>query len=480
MKNLKCNIILFAFVLLGSSGLSQTTESKPLKDYLLLAAKNNPELQASFSRYQAALQKAPQVGSLSDPQFSFDFFIQPMELVEGNQVADFKLMQMFPWFGTLKAAKDEASMMAKAKLEEFNTLKADLFFRVEASWFQILKYDQQIKLQSENIKLLETLEQIAMIRFQNPTGSNQGQQSPINSGMANASQNTAGNASGNMGGSGNQVSSGKAQSGGNNMSSGASANMGSVQSGLTDVLRVKIEILEQKDQLALLQNQIKTEEANFNALLNRDQNLEVIITDSVQSNILSVSQIAIIDTTLARNPMLAMLDAESQSYLFMQKKARKMGLPMFGVGVNYSVIQKRADVMSGMNGKDMVMPMFSISLPIYRKKYNAMQNEAKYLYEASQLEKQNTSNMLRVQSTQIIQDLNDASRRENLYKELVSLSRKTSDLLLSSYTTGSSTYEEVLRALYKVLDNGYNLVDALIDYNTAVARAEKLMNSVKF
>jgi outer membrane protein TolC len=241
-----------------------------------------------------------------------------------------------------------------------------------------------------------------------------------------------------------------------------------------------MEILEQKDQLVSLQDQKRTEEANFNSLLNRDQTTSVNITDTVQLNTLTVGQLALIDTTLSRNPMLAMLDAESQSYLMMQKKARKMGLPMFGVGVNYSVIQKRADVMSGMNGKDMIMPMFSLSIPIYRKKYNAMQKEAQYLYEANQLEKQSTANMLRVQSTQVIQNLNDAARRSNLYRELVSLSTKTSELLLSSYTTGSSTYDEVLRAQYKVLDNGFKLVDAMIDYNTAVARAEKLMNSVKF
>jgi len=35
-----------------------------------------------------------------------------MELVSGNQVADIKLMQMFPWFGVLRNAKDEMSFMA--------------------------------------------------------------------------------------------------------------------------------------------------------------------------------------------------------------------------------------------------------------------------------------------------------------------------------------------------------------------------------
>jgi hypothetical protein len=36
--------------------------------------------------------------------------------------------------------------------------------------------------------------------------------------------------------------------------------------------------------------------------------------------------------------MLAMFDAEGQSYSAMAEKARKMGLPMIGVGLNYMVI----------------------------------------------------------------------------------------------------------------------------------------------
>ncbi|MCK9613266.1 MAG: TolC family protein [Bacteroidales bacterium] len=481
MKNLKFYIILLAVIVTDQRCFSQKPDTAFLNTYLVLAAKNNPELKAAFNMYLAALEKVPQLGSLSDPTFSMGVFIQPMELVDGNQIADFRLMQMFPWFGTLKTAKDEASMMAKAKYEEFNTVKADLFFRVKSSWYQILKYDQEIKLQRENITLLESLEQIAMIKFQNPAGSSNDQQSPSTSGNAVNPPNTQSNSVGSMGGGNMQTGSGNNQQSGNIMPSGTSSSMGgNDQSGLTDVLRVKMEILEQKDQLALLLDQKKTEEANFNALLNRDQNIEVKINDSIQLNTLSLGQIALIDTTLSKNPMLAMLDAESQSYLLMQKKARKMGLPMYGIGVDYSLIQKRDGNSSMMNGKDMVMPMFSITLPIYRKKYNAMQNEAKYMYEATLLEKENTKNMLQVQSRQVIQDLTDALRRVRLYTELVSLSKKTSSLLLSGYTTGGTSYEEVLRTQYKVLDYNFKYIDAIIDYNTAVARAEKLMNSVNY
>ena len=36
-----------------------------------------------------------------------------------------------------------------------------------------------------------------------------------------------------------------------------------------------------------------------------------------------------------------------------------------------------------MNGKDMIMPMVTVTLPIYRKKYKAMQTEADFLKSAN-------------------------------------------------------------------------------------------------
>ena len=67
-----------------------------LMSYLEISAKNNPAVLQKYYEYQAALQKVPQVGSLPDPELSVGIFLSPMELVSGNQVADIRLMQMFP------------------------------------------------------------------------------------------------------------------------------------------------------------------------------------------------------------------------------------------------------------------------------------------------------------------------------------------------------------------------------------------------
>ena len=54
-------------------------------------------------------------------------------------MADVRLMQMFPWFGTLKAAKDEASKMAVAKFENFRDARNELYFNVKSSYYKVYR-----------------------------------------------------------------------------------------------------------------------------------------------------------------------------------------------------------------------------------------------------------------------------------------------------------------------------------------------------
>jgi len=459
------------------TGFAQGSEPLDLDFYLETAAKNNPDLKVAFTQYLASLEKVPQVGSLPDPQASFGFFIKPMAIVGGNQVGNIQVMQMFPWFGTLQLAKDEASAMAKAKYEVFNAAKADLFYQVKSNWYQLMKTDREIVLVKENIVLLESLEKLVLVKFQAPTseGSSGG---GAGSGAMNAASPSNMNASG--GGMGGMKSAQTAPSpaSGNMQTSSMSSGMGNKTSGLQDVLRVKMEILDQQNKLALLSDQRKTAEINFNSLLNRDQHISVVISDPLEIQPLPAEKLAIADSILANNPMLAMLGSEISSYGIMEQKAKKMGLPMVGVGLNYMINQKREGNTFMMNGNDMVMPMFTVSIPIYRKKYDAMQKEAQFMQEAAKQQTVSLQNNLQVQYRSFIQNLDDAGRRAGLYNEQEELARKTTDLILSNFASTGADYEEVLRMQYKVLDYGFKHIEAITDYNTSVAMAEKLMNSV--
>jgi len=322
--------------------------------------------------------------------------------------------------------------------------------------------------------LLESLEKLALIKFQSPAGG-ASSSSGANS-MNNNSTTSMGNSNSGMSGMQSQ------QSGNSAMPSGQSAKMSggmsSKQGGLQDVLRVRMEILGQQNRLALLADQKKTEETRFNSLLNRDLNAPVLVSDSLFVEKLPFDELAIADSILNNNPMLAMLASETESYAVMEQKAKKMGLPMLGLGLNYMPIVPREGNTSPMNGNDMFMPMLSVSIPLYRKKYTAMQNEARLMQEAGIQQTIELKNNLLVQYRQFVQNLNDSERRIALYKEQEELARKTTELLLSGFATTGSDYEEVLRMQLKVLDYGFNRIEAIVDYNTNIAMAEMLMNSI--
>ncbi len=476
MKRIRIYVLLITVVVLRLTGYGQ--ENLTLDTSLVIAAKNNPQLKAAFTRYLAALEKVPQVGSLPDPEASFGFFIRPMELLGGNQVSDMRVMQMFPWFGTLKTSRDEASEMAKAKLELFNAEKADLFFRVKKNWYDIIKISNEITLTEDNIELLQSLEKILIIDFrEGGTGSEDmnksGQMSSGSPDMDQMSGNKA-EPEGMSGMSGNTVQLKPGTSSASSMSSESS--MGKTGGRMQDVLRVKMEILDQQNKLALLSDRLQTAKTEFNALLNRDVNTAFDPEEKLQVEALPADKTAIADSILNNNPMLDMLASESNSYYLMGKKAKKMGLPMLGVGIDYMLIQKRDGNTSMMNGKDMLMPMISVSIPIYRKKYNAMQKEAQLMQESAQLDAEGLKNDLRIQYRTLVQSLDDAGRRITLYKKQEELARKTTDLLLAGFSNTGTGYEEVLRMQYRVLDYGFRYIEAVTDYNTSVALAAKLMN----
>ena len=153
---------------------SAFSQTDSLHRYLEIAAKNNPGVLQKLNEYQAALQKIPQVGSLPDPLLSAGVFLKPMELVSGNQVADLRLMQMFPWFGVLKYAKDEMSLMAKAKFELFRDAKLQVFYDVQRTWYELYKVQKDISISEKNIEILKLIERLALVRFKSASLQNPG------------------------------------------------------------------------------------------------------------------------------------------------------------------------------------------------------------------------------------------------------------------------------------------------------------------
>lgn len=459
------------FIGLWVNGFSQQADS--LMSYLEMAAKNNPAVLQRYAEYEAALQKVPQVGSLPDPEVSLGVFLSPMELMNGNQLADIRLMQMFPWFGVLKNAKDEMSLMAKAKFETFRDTKLQLFFDVQRTWYDLNKVEQNIRISEKNLELLRTIERLSVVRFKaGPSGN--GSVSAGNS-MSLAPNQSAVSASSGMGGMGGGNASAAS-------SSAASAPMGgnamgslSGGSGLSDVYRIQIEISDLQNNIELLKSQRNTLFAQFNSYLNRPQTIEVSLSDSITKESFDPKILTFSDSILSNNPMLGMLRFEQQTLEARKLMVTKMGYPMIGVGLNYSLIGKSEMSTSPMNGSDMVMPMVTATLPIYRKKYKAMQAEVEFEKTANKLNYQSTANVLQTEYYQAIQLHRDAERKMKLYAEQNQLASQSLDILLKSYSASGANLTDILRVQQQRLDYGLKQVEAVADYNTSVAWIKRLL-----
>jgi len=445
-----------------------------LSYYLEHAALNNPGVKAKYLEYSAALEKVPQASSLPDPELQFGYFIKPMQLLMGNQVADIRLMQMFPWFGVLKAAKDEASKIAVAKFESFRDAKDELYFNVKSSYYQVYRTIYEIGIANKNLDILKSLEQIVLVRFSTGGGGfSSGGSNQISTGSNSSSQGSSG-----MSGSStiNQsIGSVSGSASANKPAMASSSNgMGSYMGGsgkndMVNLLRVQIEIHEFENRIALLQDQLTTDKVSFNRYLNRVPSSEVFTGDSL-TEVPVPSDILTLADSLVNHPMVKMYEAESEANAAKLAMVTRMGYPMVGLGLNYSVIQKRDGVPPMMNGNDMIMPMISVTLPIYRKKYKAMRYEAEFMRDAATVSAENVTNNLRVNFQETMQNLNDAGRRVKLYTEQALLANKSVQLLITSFSANGTDFEEVLRMEQQLLDYQFKKVEAVVDKNTSISQ----------
>ena len=448
------------------------SQSDSLMHYLELATKNNPTVLQRYNEYQAALQKVPQVGSLPDPQLEMGVFLSPMELMAGYQVADIKLMQMFPWFGVIKNAKDEMSLMAKMKFEVFRDAKLQVYFDVQRAWFDLYRIRQNIRISEKNVELLKTIERLSLLKFRSGSSGAGSAASGGNMTGSTTSANTSGSSGMNTmaGGSGTSTTSRPA------ISSGSTA-MGSASgtSALSELYQIQIEVAGLEDNIASLKNEEQVAVVRFNTLLNRPLNRPVAALELLSTEPLDIAYLSVTDSMLSRNPMLGMLAYEQKSLSARSRMQKQMGLPMVGVGVNYSIISKSEMSTSPMNGNDMIMPMLTLSLPIYRKKYNAMQAETRFLKTASQQNYQATVNTLQTQYLEALQQYNDAQRRIKLYENQSQLAKKSLDISIKTFSSSASGLNDILRIRQQLLDYEMKQVDAVVEYNKAKALIKKLI-----
>lgn len=404
------NKIFFLFFFLSLWGTGGGAFAQTLEDYLRIAAENNPEVKAAYAEFEAALQEAPQVKSLPDPNLTMTAFGSMVETRLGPQEARFSLMQMFPWFGTLEARENVANLMAEARFQAFLELRNRIFFEVSNQYFELYELEQQMKFQEENQEILQNYKDLALSR----------------------------------------------------VSAGSGA--------LSDVLQTDLLRNESVTALEVLRLKQASLVVQFNALLNRNRYEAVNLPEALEI----AAENVIFDTPVTGNPRLTEMERMAASARAQEVLARKEGLPNVGLGVDYVIIGERMDMAVEDSGRDAIMPMLSVSLPIFRGKYKAARKQAEFMAESYEQRRNNMQNMLAAEMEAAVFEVREARAMLELYERQVESSEQVLNLLLSGYRNAATSFEEVLRVRQELLKYQLAVAGAEANYLTALARIDYL------
>jgi cobalt-zinc-cadmium efflux system outer membrane protein len=182
----------------------------------------------------------------------------------------------------------------------------------------------------------------------------------------------------------------------------------------------------------------------------------------------------VINALREANPELAAIDMELEAARYRVTVAKKNFWPDVGVGVDWIQTDK-ASMPVHDSGKDAVILMFSMNLPVWRDSYKAGQREAEANVRKITSERVQTENTLLATALRVLYDYQDSGRKVNLYG--ASLVPKAEELLgasESAYQAGTVDFLSLIDAQRTLL--GFELLHerALTDNQQRLAELEML------
>ncbi|MDX1476439.1 MAG: TolC family protein [Saprospiraceae bacterium] len=390
---------------------------QPLADLIALVDEENLRLKSINQEYLSLLERAPQVGQLPDPEVGAGVFVRAPETRVGPQIFRLGASQMLPWKGTLQARQDVALARARVKYEEIDMERRSLVYMVKEAYFQLYELGKSQEIIRRNIRIFETLDRFTLSR----------------------------------------VESGKSSS--------------------ADVLRVQLKRQELEQELQLLENRKVKVRARLNQALSRPVDTPVTITDTLTMARLDLDRDTLGGHLNATHPAIAMLTRSQEVARKEQALNVLSGKPTFGVGLDYIMVNERKDVDIPQNGKDIIMPMARVTIPLNRTRYGAKDREEELRIAAIEDRKQDMQVLLLAEIESALSEMQDAHLKLELYEKLMRTTRATLAVLETTYSTSGQGFDELLRLQNELVTYDLKVLRAIVQSHIAKAMIERYLNS---
>ncbi len=166
---LKSSIIAISLVALSASAEPETIS---LEQHVFELVRNNPDIQAAESRYEAAQARPSQMRTLPDPVLSFvsrngSGNPAPFTELGKDPLSSIGLMweQEFPFPGKLRLSGEMAQKEADAAKVDIETVRWKVISNLKEAYYEYFRVDRSIQILNDSLKLLKHFEEIARARY---------------------------------------------------------------------------------------------------------------------------------------------------------------------------------------------------------------------------------------------------------------------------------------------------------------------------
>ena len=384
--------------------------SQKVEQFIEQAKEYNPGLKALRLEYNAALLKADQVNDWPDPKVSLGLGVLPVETRLGAQRFKVGVSQMIPWKGSLDARSDVARSKAEVKSKLDEVKEIDIEYAIRSAYTTLQFLDGKKAIIQQRLFVLDALEELAK----------------------------------------SAVRSGKGK--------------------LSNVLFTerKREILNAD--LELITKKMEQPTIMINRWTGRELFTEIIITTDDETLINKSEVLKFADSEHPKYTVLDNKIAASNSMIALTKYQEK---PKIGVGLDYAYIDARNDVDISGNGRDILMPMVSITIPLNKGRFDAIRQEQTILQEAINAQRKEISDIYTAEVEMAYSLIEYANQVAEKYSSLKDITRETLKLMRTEYATEGTRFEELLRLEMDIIDYDLEILKARFERSLALAVLHK-------
>jgi outer membrane protein TolC len=352
------------------------------------ALANNPDLAASKARWEQANYKAPQVGSLRDPVFSFAFSNYPSDSLSPSEAPmtgnEIKLAQMFPYPGKL----DNRSALANEQARWFEAVYQDEHYKVSRkvkdAWYRLYFKQQAINVVERNLALVDDIIRLTEVRYETGTGLQQ------------------------------------------------------------DVLKAQVQKSKLMEQMMSLQQQEESVQAELNNLVNRSEPSDFAPPQTLELPVVDLSLEEFTRSGLDNRPKVSAFKALIKRFKHQQRLAELDNYPDITLWGSWRF---RDDDLPD-EGTDFVSAGVSFNLPVYKEKRRAAQAEALAAIRMAERQMESFRSNLTASTRKAYARLQETYQQAGLYKSgIIPQTSQSFQAALSAYQVGKVAFVSLIDAL---------------------------------